>query len=717
MKKVDIGIICQEFEHHENVETRRIAYGVQHRGDNMTMLTAYNRGQSIRAMQTLIAQHPLILHFHLRYPFATVLDLSLAGLARKMGYRGTITCSGTPAILDEQWIFQHADAVDGIVPTSVDSALHGLIQALKNGRNIHGVPGIRTRQEALFLPLLQTSPVPWRAFRDDVSQMMGIPIAGISATEGCAFRCSYCMHAAAARIASGDNFHADKKGGRCHQRRRPVDDLVDEMSTLYHRNGVRYFYFADENPLPGTEADALAWISDLQRHFELAGMKDLSLGLNTRGDRMTPAIIDALTSLGVIRTLMGVESGSASGLLGLGRKGDALKGIGALKQMANHGTLVWFNSLFLHPDSDVDSVAQELSCLRKIPNALFNTLKLRPFSGTDLTTRLAGMNRLRGNPLYYDYGFTSDVLNRFDRELTSFQIRSIGAYDPALRLHDLLLNVKLAQRHCAAGRIRRIAADVEQNLWALVQDVNAMRVDALQTLLTYCGDNRSCEAVQRNASLRFEKLDSLLTQQERRLSLSPDAIGRPYAQIAAAATLLFSFAGSIACNTTESVDVSTDDTFQTDDNDDSASLTDEDTATDDTADTKSSDDSADTITSEDTDDTATGDSQTDTIDTEMTDTSPDTATGCDMEEREAMAEKIRDIILSDTHCAGSNHYTATTVWVDKSGKVAEVTLCDDWSDTPEAIAALEQCFLELFADEVFPCFSNKNVGMCPLYIE
>jgi hypothetical protein len=134
MKKVDIGIICQEFEHHENVETRRIAYGVQHRGDNMTMLTAYNRGQAIRAMQTLIAQHPLILHFHLRCPFATVLDLSLAGLARKMGYRGAITCSGTPAIVDEQWIFQHVDAVDGIVPAKVDSALHCLIRALKNGR-------------------------------------------------------------------------------------------------------------------------------------------------------------------------------------------------------------------------------------------------------------------------------------------------------------------------------------------------------------------------------------------------------------------------------------------------------------------------------------------------------------------------------------------------------------------------------------------------------
>ncbi|MBN2528896.1 MAG: radical SAM protein [Deltaproteobacteria bacterium] len=701
MRTSDIGIVCFEFEHHENVETRRFAHGLAARGNNVLNEPVTHRSLGPEAISRLVAQQPQVIHLHVRYPFCTVMDLALATYARQLGFGGVITCSGSESVLNDEWILNKVPAIDGVAVGCVDFVLHQLLGRLRAGSGVEAVPGLRSRVRRTTVESSRHDEIAWRVMRETTPQLMGIPIAGVCASEGCTFRCDYCVHAA---VALQRETREEFANVRCGQHRRPVNDLVLEMAELYHGHYVRYFYFSDENPLPATEAAALNWISELKSAFLKNGMKHLSLGMNTRAERLTPRIISEMQGLGLIRTLMGVEAGTERALRQLGRGGNAQKGIDALRTMADAGILVWFNSLFLHPQSDASSVGEELTFLKSVPKALFNTLKLRPFSGTSVTSRLREMNLLRGNPLLYDFKFTDESMVRFSRALTSFQINTLGPYDPALRLHDLLLNAKLSARHAHSRRARQMAARTEHHLWKIVPDINAQRVVILQALLAACVTGEDCADIQLFAQGKFAQLQEDIARQERVLERIAGApIGRPYAQIAAAAALLVSLAGPVACD-----DVADSSTGLETNTDDRGTTDDSDTQDVETEDSFSDAEDGDSGTAQAKDSGSENDE-----DTASDDKTPDTASECAALELQA----IHDYYSPPNDCSQTSGYSDSQLWVDESGKVTKIRMCFPGELDDDAVQQLEDCYIEMFRDEVFSCLDDEWVLSCPIVIE
>jgi radical SAM superfamily enzyme YgiQ (UPF0313 family) len=84
------------------------------------------------------------------------------------------------------------------------------------------------------------------------SPCLDVALVGL-ASRGCAGRCSYCAPAELAELAVNECKRANipartaLDAGVGGVRWRPVEAICDEMASLYHHQGVRYFFFADEH--------------------------------------------------------------------------------------------------------------------------------------------------------------------------------------------------------------------------------------------------------------------------------------------------------------------------------------------------------------------------------------------------------------------------------------------------------------------------------------
>lgn len=480
MKNADIALVCHEVHNSENLEVRLIGRALEKSGFKVDIIPARFRSDGINAITKAVATKPYVLAFHIQYPTNSLLELSLAQHARKIGYSGYIVCAGPMVTLQPDWVLKRIPAMDGVIRFDAEEPLKKLLWSIKQGMSQDCVPALVTRRFSNPVKV-RSEPPNWRPLRHERPHIMGVPIAGVSAVRGCTFRCDYCIHSAVASLESSETKTVRKNGvSKCVQQRRPLLDLADEMAALYHDEGVRYFFLPDANPLPKSEKNALQWIDELRRLFLEREIDDLSLSLNTRADTLTPKIIDGLIEIGLTRTLMGVESSTDLGLKSIGRTGSAARAIRSMKNMAQRNVVVWFNLLLLHQDSTVSTIAEELNFLKTVKGALFNALKVHPYANTSLAKKMKMSGRLVGGEYLSEIKFNDPTVMRFSRLLSHFQANILGQYDPGLRLQDMLLSALIAGRYRADFKPKR---ELERTLWNLADRVNAARVNALLRLL------------------------------------------------------------------------------------------------------------------------------------------------------------------------------------------------------------------------------------------
>jgi len=342
---------------------------------------------------------------------------------------------------------------------------------------------------------------------------------------------------------------------------------------------------------------------------------------------------------------------------------------------------VWFNSIFLRPDSSFDSIRRELQFLSTVPDALFNTIKLRPFSGTALEKRLSAAGLLNGGPDFRDYGFSDPRLVRFNRDLYRFQFEAARTYDPALRLHDLSLSATLAKRH----RKIRNSGGVRQQLRDSIFDVNRMRILTLQQLLDAAQNGLDAEEIIQNAVFEFAqlhlRLDDFGRQLERQYS---GRVSTHYGHVAAAAALLFTLSGQGACSRVgDSEDPSVDSVGESD-----------------------SESSSETETGGETDIGTDADADTDT------DVDSDTNSETDSNDTDCSRYELGAFLYSD--CGRNGNDGGLILTVDGVGKVTGIRPCyTAVSLAPEVL----NCMMNLLQDERFPCLADQDVAYCIIAIE
>jgi hypothetical protein len=303
-------------------------------------------------------------------------------------------------------------------------------------------------------------------------------------------------------------------------RRRPIDDLADELADLYHRENVRCFQLIDENHLPGNPREAIEVIERLRQALDKRHVGPRALNMMFRSDiAANREVVDALARLGVTQALLGVESTTEKGLRSLRRTGLVEHHQQAMDNLTRANIAFHYNLLLIRPDSTLQTIEQEVNEIERLRGGLLDPYALEAYEGTDLFEELKRSHRLQGGPFLWWYSLSSPEMERFGSGFRLIRAQSFETIPLTLLAFDTLAAASTARRLGLLGRPRR-----EVTAWAarLAREHDALWVDVLRSLARWArtGEPRLDELAEatrvrsRNLLFQFQRLSRQLLGRE-----------------------------------------------------------------------------------------------------------------------------------------------------------------------------------------------------------
>ena len=176
------------------------------------------------------------------------------------------------------------------------------------------------------------------------------------------------------------------------------------METLYHRFGVRFFVFNDDEWFPPGKA-RYARMDELEARTEAAQARVI-MSIKCRADDVDEDLFRRLLDLGVVRAYVGVESGSDHSLRTLNKHTTVAQNRRALEMLHRVGMLADFGLIFFDPDSTVEDVRANLDFFREMGGegqAPLSFGRMEVYAGTPILDRLQREGRLTGNYMAWNY--------------------------------------------------------------------------------------------------------------------------------------------------------------------------------------------------------------------------------------------------------------------------------------------------------------------------
>jgi anaerobic magnesium-protoporphyrin IX monomethyl ester cyclase len=303
-----------------------------------------------------------------------------------------------PSFADAELLDLSPD-LDSVVRGEGEYTLLELVKRLDDRSSWSDIKGLSFRREGRVIrtparPLvkdLDTLPLP---VRDTPPQRdLGMGFSPILGSRGCHCNCSFCSISA---------FYGASGGSP--QRFRSVDNLAQEMEDLYHRFGVRFFVFNDDEWFPAGRA-RLDRVDDLDRELRRRQM-DAIMSIKCRADDVEESLFRRLLEMGVVRAYVGVESGSDHSLRTLNKHTTAAQNERALETLNKVGILADFGLIFFDPDSTVEDIRANLGFFHRMAGdgqAPLSFGRLEVYAGTPILNRLQREGRLSGDFLAWNY--------------------------------------------------------------------------------------------------------------------------------------------------------------------------------------------------------------------------------------------------------------------------------------------------------------------------
>ena len=478
---------------------------------------------------------------------SSFLPLALGELLRRHGYSGHITAGGHFATLADEWLLERYPWLDSVVRFAGEVPIVDLAESVYAGKSISSLPGVRTRRgPGLPAPVLDNTPMKLWPTRDVKPEILGYGVAQVSATRGCKGRCTYCGPAAIqsrekseARAAGASSWDI-RNCGVGGVRRRDLADVCDEMATLWHEHGVRYFYLVDEHLLPYDERGALDYLDTWHRGLEKRRVGPFGLGLMLRAERINEAIIERFKQVGLVRCFVGLELATEAEGEKFGRKIDPEHNIRLLESFNRLGVETVSNLMLVHPYSTLDTVSSGLQYLKRIRPGLFETTRMMPYHGTRLATRLRREGRLDGNPLRYGYGFADPRMMRFVQIFARLRAQAFRDYSLAYYAHDVFVSLALARHLYPEKPLNALGARIE-NLRYQINQTYIQSYEAALALARDGGDQDCEDRLVVDTMEQVRAVQAELAQVDARLNIVLQDSVRRYSPLASAAAAVFAF--------------------------------------------------------------------------------------------------------------------------------------------------------------------------------
>lgn len=329
----------------------------------------------------------------------------LLARARERGYRGHLVAGGHFAAFHADALLRDVPALDSIAVGEGEGIMVDLAARLDRLPEVRGLvwrdAAGTPRHNPPADPVTDLDTLAPPARRTPPDAYLGLPIANVLSSRGCTHACAFCSIAAWHRHCGGPRF-----------RQRPAARVAGELADLFRR-GYRIFNFHDDNFLLRDRDGTRAWLEELARGLESAGVGRIAFAIKARPDSVDPEVFARLKEMGLFRVFVGIEAGTSESLRRPGRRQTVAQNERALEILAGLDLHVCFNLLLLNPDSTLEDVRGNLAFFRDHAAYPQNFCRTEIYAGTPLERRLRREGRLRGTYWGFDYTIRDPRAQRF----------------------------------------------------------------------------------------------------------------------------------------------------------------------------------------------------------------------------------------------------------------------------------------------------------------
>ncbi|HET6349996.1 MAG TPA: radical SAM protein, partial [Candidatus Krumholzibacteria bacterium] len=400
MPNPTVVLVGAEFE--ENLSLRYLSSSAQTAGFS-TEIVPFNTSDALpRVVDAVLAARPIVVGISVPFQLRARELLSLAGALRKRGYDGHITIGGHFATFEYENILRDFFAIDSVVRHEGEEPFRWICEQVRDRMPVTARPGVVVRNgddidagPAHPLPALDSLPFPDR--RGEPGAAMGVPSAPLVASRGCYADCSFCCIYA----------YADNAAGARYRRRSP-ENVVREMSQLYHGRGVRIFVFQDDNFFLPTVAPNIKRYRRFAELMQEEGIEHAGMVIKCRPNDVDEELFSLLKSMGLIRAYVGIETNSDEGIVSLNRRitaEDNRRAMAILRKLEIYNS---FNILIFDPEATLDGVEANLDFMADHSDFAFNFCRTEVYAGTPIKHVLESQGRLRGDYMAWNYQMRND---------------------------------------------------------------------------------------------------------------------------------------------------------------------------------------------------------------------------------------------------------------------------------------------------------------------
>ena len=400
MSNLTIALVGAEFE--ENLSLRYLASAVQQVGFTAEIIPFNTSGALERVVDATLATKPLVVGISVPFQLRARELLGLSGALRRRGYEGHICIGGHFATFEYENILRDFPGIDSVVRHEGEEPFRWICEQVRDGSPVTARPGVVVHNgdtievgPAHPLPLLDSLPFPDR--RGDPGSAMGVRGAPLVGSRGCYADCSFCCIYA----------YADNAAGARYRRRSP-ENVVKEMSELYHRRGVRLFIFQDDNFFLPTVAPNIKRYRRLEELMREEGMERIGLIIKCRPNDVDPELFALLKSMGLVRAYVGIETNSDEGIVSLNRRITSEDNRRAMRILREQGIYNSFNVLIFDPEATLKGIEANLDFLEEHTDFPFNFCRTEVYAGTPIKRILESEARLKGDYMGWDYEMRDD---------------------------------------------------------------------------------------------------------------------------------------------------------------------------------------------------------------------------------------------------------------------------------------------------------------------
>lgn len=468
-------VILVGAEELENLSTRYLAAVLRRQGYSVEIAPFSVEEEGGAVIERVRAAKPRLIGLSVIFQYRAPEFLALAADLHRIWPKAHITLGGHFPTFAAPELLGDNPALDSVVRGEGELTLLELMEKLDSPVTWDSILGLSFRRNGR---IINNSPRPLIADLDNLpfpardtppQHHLGMGLSPIVGSRGCFRDCAFCsIHA----------FYGSS-GGRL-QRFRSVANLVDEMEMLYHTFGVRFFIFNDDEwfaPGKARLPRVMALENELQRR-EL----DVIMSIKCRADDVSEDLFRRLLDIGVVRTYVGIESGSDHSLRTLNKRTTAAQNRHALDVLHNVGMLADFGLIFFDPESTVEDIRANLDFFHEMAGegqAPLSFGRMEVYAGTPILDRLQREGRLVGNYLAWNYAIRDLRVEMLFRLMISTMRRR--HYDNAglgkqssIACYEQTMSKYRNDGHSApvlAERLRDIVARVNNDSLAILEEM------------------------------------------------------------------------------------------------------------------------------------------------------------------------------------------------------------------------------------------------------